>query len=81
VHAVRKQKRTGDELVALIKERATQFGPWPSGMTVLIYPSNDSWEVSISPGKTPDEAEYRVSALWVAVQMQAEFNLRLSYAP
>jgi hypothetical protein len=50
-------------------------------MTMLIYPSNDSWEVLISPGKTPDEEEYRVKALWLAVQMQAEFDLRASYVP
>jgi hypothetical protein len=80
VFAVRKVKRTGEELRALIRERATRFGPWPLGMTVLVYPSNDSWEVSISPGKTPSEEEYRISALWVAVQMQAEFDLR-AYAP
>jgi hypothetical protein len=48
---------------------------------MLIYPSNDGWGVPISPGKTPDEAEYRVSGLWVATQMQAEFDLRPSYAP
>jgi hypothetical protein len=77
---VRKLKRTADELRALIKERAAQFGPWPPGMTMLIYPSNDSWDVMISPGKTPDEEDYRVSALWVAVQMQAEFDLRRPYA-
>jgi hypothetical protein len=77
---VRKLKRTGAELVALVKERATQFGPWPPGMTTLVYPSNDSWEVLISPGKTPDEEEYRVSALWIAVQMQAQFDLRGPYA-
>ena len=46
---------------------------------MLAYPSDDGWEVLISPGKTPDEEEYRVSALWVAVQMQAEFDLRGPY--
>jgi len=70
-----------EELRALIKQRSTQFGPWPAGMTMFVYRSNDGWEVMISPGKTPQEEDYRVSALWVAVQMQAEFDLRGPYAP
>jgi hypothetical protein len=45
-------------------------------MTMLVYKKNDSWDVMISPRKTPEEEEYRVSALWVAVQMQVEFDLR-----
>jgi hypothetical protein len=81
VYAVRKSRRTAAELIALIKKRATQLGPWPPAMTLLVYPSNGSWDVSISPGKTPGEEEYRVWALWVAVQMQFEFDLRGSYAP
>jgi hypothetical protein len=68
-------KRTAEELRALIKERAAQFGPWPSGMTIFIYPTNGSWDVMISLGKTPDEEDYRVSALWVAVEMQRDFDL------
>jgi hypothetical protein len=73
---VRRPTRTSDELISLIKKRAAQFGPWPLGMTMLVYKTNGSWEVMISPGKTPEEEDYRVSALWVAVQMQDEFDLR-----
>jgi hypothetical protein len=47
---MRKPKRTADHLTALIKERATQFGPWPAKMTMLLYPMNDTWEVMVSPG-------------------------------
>ena len=38
-------------------------------MTMLLYPSNDGWEVMISPGKTVREEEFRISALWIAVQL------------
>jgi hypothetical protein len=76
---VRKVKRTAEELRALIKERVAQFGPWPAGMTMLIYKTEASWEVMISPGKTPIEDDFRVSALWIAVQMQLEFDLRAPY--
>src|SRR5271154_2355256 len=78
---VRRPKRTAEELSALIKERAAHFGPWPSGMTMLVYQSDHSWEVMISLGKTPQEEEYRISALWIAVQMQLEFDLRGPYYP
>jgi hypothetical protein len=78
-HTLRRPKRTADELRALIKQRSIQLGPWPVGMTMFIYRTNDSWEVMISPGKTPDEADFRVKALWVAVQMQTEFDLRGPY--
>jgi hypothetical protein len=73
---VRRPRRTAEQLRALIKERAVQFGPWPPGMTLLIYKTNTSWEVMISAGKTAEEEDYRVSALWITVQMQDEFDLR-----
>jgi hypothetical protein len=76
---VRKLKRTADELRAMIKERAARAGPWPAGMTMLIYPFNDGWDVMISPGKTAEEEDYRIGVLWIAVQMQAEFDLRGPY--
>jgi hypothetical protein len=50
-HALRKLKRTSEELIALIKQRAAEFGPRPTGMTMLVYKKNDSWELMISPGK------------------------------
>ena len=43
---------------------------------MFIYRTNDSWEVMISPGRLPNEADFRVKALWIAVQMQTEFDLR-----
>jgi len=46
---------------------------------MFIYRTNGSWEVMISTGKTPNEADFRVKALWVAVQMQIEFDLRGPY--
>lgn len=73
---MRRPERTSNELISLIKERASQFGPWPPGMTLFVYKTNGSWEVMISPGKTLKEEDYRVSALWVALQMQDEFDLR-----
>jgi hypothetical protein len=80
-HALRRPKRTADELRALIKRRSAEFSPWPAGMTMFIYRTNDCWEVMISPGKTKDEEDFRVKALWVAVQMQTEFDLRGPYVP
>jgi hypothetical protein len=44
-------------------------------MTMLVYKTNTCWNVMISPGKTPEEEEYRVSVLWIAAQMQNEFDL------
>jgi hypothetical protein len=73
---MRKPKRTADHLTALIKERATQFGPWPAKMTMLLYPMNDTWEVMVSPGKTAQEEEFRITVMWIATQMQHEFDLR-----
>lgn len=74
-----KPKRTADELTDLIEQRATatQGGaPWPAKMTMLIYPTNDSWEVMVSPGKSVQEEEFRITVLWIATQMQLEFDLR-----
>jgi hypothetical protein len=44
-------------------------------MTMLLYKTNGGWEVMISQGKTPEEENYRFSALWIALQMQNEFDL------
>lgn len=73
---MRKPKRTAEQLSALIKERALRHGPWPAKMTMLLYRMNDSWEVMVSPGKTVQEEEFRVTVLWIATQMQNEFDLR-----
>ena len=73
---MRKPKRTADQLTALIKERAAPFGPWPAKMTMLLYPTIDTWEVMVSPGKTAQEQEFRIAVLWIATQMQFEFDLR-----
>jgi hypothetical protein len=78
-HAMRKPKRTADELTAMIRQRAmaTQGGaPWPAKMTMLLYPINDTWEVMVSPGKSVREEEFRITILWIATQMQIEFDLR-----
>jgi hypothetical protein len=73
-----KPKRTAEELTALIKQRATaaQGAPWPAKMTMLIYPMNNTWEVMVSPGKSVQEEEFRITVLWIATQMQIEFDLR-----
>jgi hypothetical protein len=73
---VRKPKRTAEQLTVLIKERAAQFGPWPAKMTMLLYRMNDTWEIMISPGKSIQEEEFRISVMWIATQMQDEFDLR-----
>jgi hypothetical protein len=73
---MQRPKRSADQLTALIKERAAQFGTWPAKMTMLLYPMNDSWEVMVSPGKTVQEEEFRVSVLWIAIQMAIEFDLK-----
>jgi hypothetical protein len=73
-----KPKRTAHELADLIKQRvmATQGAPWPPKMTMLVYPMNDTWEVIVSPGKSVQEEEFRIAVLWIATQMQIEFDLR-----
>jgi len=73
---MRRPKRTADQLTALIKERSTRFGPWPTKMTMLLYSMNDTWEILVSPGKTVREEEFRIAVLWIATQMQIEFDLR-----
>ena len=73
--AVGKPKRTADQLSALIKERASQLGTWPPKMTMFLYRAKDSWEVMVSPGKTVQEEEFR-TILWIAMQMQNEFDLQ-----
>jgi len=45
-------------------------------MTMLLYPMNDTWEILVSPGKNTAEEEFRISVLWIAAQMQVEFDLR-----
>jgi hypothetical protein len=74
--SVRKPKRTTEQLTTLIKERAKAFGLWPAKMTILLYPMNDTWEVMVSPGTTAQEEEFRITVLWIATQMQVEFDLR-----
>jgi hypothetical protein len=43
---------------------------------MLLYPTIDTWEVMVSPGKTALEQEFRITVLWIATQMQFEFDLR-----
>jgi len=43
---------------------------------MLLYRMNDTWEVMVSPGKTDQEEEFRITVLWIAMQMQIEFDLR-----
>ena len=45
-------------------------------MTMLLYSMNDTWEILVSPGKTVREEEFRIAVLWIATQMQIEFDLR-----
>ena len=71
-----KPKRTAEQLTALIKERSAQFGPWPAKMTMLLYRMNNTWEITVSPGKSVQEEEFRIAAMWIATQMQVEFDLR-----
>lgn len=73
---MRRPKRTADQLTALIKERAAPFGQWPPKMTILLYPMNNTWEIMVSPGKTVQEEEFRITVLWIATQMAMEFDLR-----
>jgi hypothetical protein len=73
---MRKPKRTADQLTALIRKRAAPFGQWPAKMTMQLYRMNDTWEVMISPGKSPQEEEFRITVMWIATQMQHEFDLR-----
>jgi hypothetical protein len=73
---VQRPKRTADQLTTIIKQRATQHGPWPSEMTMLLYPMNDTWEVMVSPGKSVQEEEFRITVMWIATQMEVEFDLR-----
>jgi len=37
---------------------------------------NETWEITVSPGKNTAEEEFRISVLWIATQMQVEFDLR-----
>ena len=74
---MRKPKRTAAELTAIIRARAERYGsPWPEKMTMLLYRVNDTWEISVSPGKSVQEEECRITILWIATQMQVEFDLR-----
>jgi hypothetical protein len=75
---MRKPRRTAHELTAMIRQRATatQGAPWPTKMTMLLYSINDTWEVMVSPGKSVREKEFRITVLWIATQMQIEFDLR-----
>jgi hypothetical protein len=73
---MRKPKRTADQLTALIRDRAAPFGSWPAKMTMLLYRMNDTWEVMVSPGKSLQEEEFRITVMWIATQMQHEFDLR-----
>jgi hypothetical protein len=45
-------------------------------MTMLLYRMNDTWEVMVSPGKSLQEEEFRITVMWIATQMQHEFDLR-----
>ena len=74
---MRRPKRTADQLTALIRERVAPFGPWPAKMTMLLYPMNDTWEIMVSPGKTPEEDQFRIYVLWIGIQMANEFDLKL----
>lgn len=75
---MRKPKRTADELTEIIRQRATQRAlvPWPAKMTMLLYPTNDTWEVMVSSGRSVKEEEFRITVMWIATQMQLEFDLR-----
>ena len=45
-------------------------------MTMLLYRMNDTWEVMVSPGKSVQEEEFRITVMWIATKMQHEFDLR-----
>ena len=44
--------------------------------TMLLYRMNDTWEIMVSPGKSSKEEEFRITVMWIASQMQHEFDLR-----
>jgi len=73
---MRKPKRTADQLTARIRDRAAPYGSWPAKMTMLLYRMNDTWKVRVSPGKSPQEEEFRITVMWIATQIQDEFDLR-----
>jgi hypothetical protein len=68
---ISKPKRTAEQLRALIREQASQHGPWPAKMTMLLYRMNDSWEVMVSPGKTAREEDFRITVLWISTHFSA----------
>jgi hypothetical protein len=37
---------------------------------------NDTWEVIVSPGKSVQKEEFRITVMRIATQMQHEFDLR-----
>jgi len=43
---------------------------------MLLYRMNDTWEIAVSPGKSVQEEEFRITIMWIATQMQVEFDLR-----
>ena len=45
-------------------------------MTMLLCRMNDTWEVIVSPGKSVQEEEFRITVMWIATQMLHEFDLR-----
>ena len=44
-------------------------------MTMLLYRMNDTWEIMVSSGKSVPEEEFRITVMWIATQMQVEFDL------
>jgi hypothetical protein len=68
--------KTADELQDMIVEQATVLhGPWPSGMTMLVFDDAYGWSASISRPISEADNFYRARTLDLIGTLKVRYDL------
>ena len=68
--------KTAHELQDMIVEQArTLHGPWPEGMTLLVFDDAYGWTASIRRPISEDDNSYRTRVLELITTLKSEYDL------
>lgn len=62
----------------IVAQANTLHGPWPAGMTLLVFDNAYGWSASANPPAGETELSYRYAALTIVNQFKARFDLAAS---
>ena len=62
------------EIESLVANEVQKFGPWPTGLTMRIYPIGQTWSASIK-ASSPRDALFRDNVAAVVGDLRRKYDL------